>query len=87
MEDSMNCLRALREVKILNYLRQDNVVRMLDLLVPHDFSDFHEIYIAQVLISKSLVGLSSSSPLLTFARCFRNSWTRICTRSYSRGLS
>ncbi|XP_055388512.1 uncharacterized protein LOC129617161 [Condylostylus longicornis] len=44
-EDLIDCKRILREIAILNRLKHDNIVRTLDICVPHDLDKFDELYL------------------------------------------
>lgn len=44
-EDLVDCKRILREIAILNRLKQDNIVKTLDICVPNDLNRFDELYL------------------------------------------
>ena len=44
----MFCLRTLREMKLLRYFNHENIISILDIQKPRDFSSFNEVYIIQV---------------------------------------
>lgn len=44
-DDLIDCKRILREIAILNRLNHDNVIKLLDIVVPQDLSKFDELYI------------------------------------------
>eukprot|EP00922_Rhytidocystis_sp_ex-Travisia-forbesii_P060333 GHVS01089438.1.p1 GENE.GHVS01089438.1~~GHVS01089438.1.p1 ORF type:complete len:459 (+),score=53.65 GHVS01089438.1:334-1710(+) len=44
-EDLIDCKRILREIAILNRLNHENVVKVLDLVVPQDLQKFDELYV------------------------------------------
>lgn len=44
-EDLIDCKRILREVAILNRLQHDNIVKILDIVVPENLTKFDEMYI------------------------------------------
>lgn len=44
-EDLVDCKRILREIAILNRLKHDNIVKTVDICVPHDLNRFDELYL------------------------------------------
>ncbi|AOA64860.1 Mitogen-activated protein kinase [Komagataella phaffii CBS 7435] len=50
----MFCLRTLRELKLLKHFNHENIISILDIQVPYDFSSFHEVYLIQELMETDL---------------------------------
>lgn len=49
-DHSMFCLRTLREMKLLRYFNHENIISILDIQKPRDYSSFSEVYLIQVCI-------------------------------------
>lgn len=64
-EDLVDCKRILREVAILSRLRQDNVVKLLDIVAPGGMHCFNEIYIVMELADSDLKKLCKQDVVLT----------------------
>lgn len=54
-DHAMFCLRTLREIKLLRHFNHENIISILDILMPSSFEEFHEVYLVQV--RKSLICL------------------------------
>lgn len=66
-ENNEDAKRILREIILMRRLNHENIIRMLDLIPPHqDATDFEEIYIVQVslYIKKTPTTLSVFSLIL-----------------------
>lgn len=44
-EDLVDCKRILREIAILNRLRHEHIVKIVDIIVPENLNKFDEMYI------------------------------------------
>ncbi|EZG64224.1 mitogen-activated protein kinase [Gregarina niphandrodes] len=53
-EDLVDCKRVLREVAILNRLKHENVVKVVDVIIPNDLNKFDEIYIVLEIADSDL---------------------------------
>mmetsp|Transcript_44841 Transcript_44841/g.96692 ORF Transcript_44841/g.96692 Transcript_44841/m.96692 type:complete len:424 (-) Transcript_44841:362-1633(-) len=64
-EDLIDCKRILREICILNRLRHNNVVQILDIIVPTSLNTFDEIYFVMELADSDLKKLCKTDVTLS----------------------
>ncbi|GFZ50202.1 mitogen-activated protein kinase [Saitozyma sp. JCM 24511] len=53
-DHEMFCQRTLREIKLLRHFRHENIIAILDIIVPNHYRDFHEVYLVQELMETDL---------------------------------
>jgi len=65
-EDTIDCKRLVREIKILRHFRHDNVLGLVDILPPHgDMKDWKDVYIVSELMDTDLHYIIHSKQPLT----------------------
>mmetsp|Transcript_21138 Transcript_21138/g.45826 ORF Transcript_21138/g.45826 Transcript_21138/m.45826 type:complete len:421 (-) Transcript_21138:113-1375(-) len=64
-EDLIDCKRILREISILNKLKHNNVVQILEIVAPVDMNSFSELYIVMELADSDLKKLCKQDVTLT----------------------
>jgi mitogen-activated protein kinase 1/3 len=60
-EDTIDCKRILREIKLLRLLRQPNVVELIDILEPSDFENFESLYLVMEFAQSEIKKLIKSA--------------------------
>ncbi|KAI9567593.1 kinase-like domain-containing protein [Boletus coccyginus] len=53
-DHTMFCLRTLREIKLLRHFRHENIISILDILLPPSFESFRDVYLVQELMETDL---------------------------------
>jgi mitogen-activated protein kinase 1/3 len=53
-EHQTYCQRTLREIKILNRFKHENIIDIIDLLPPSSFEEFKDVYMVQTLMETDL---------------------------------
>ena len=61
-ENVTDARRALREIKLLHYLRHENVVQLLDLLRPPVKPGFNELYLVGARAYRHCIALPCTPP-------------------------
>jgi mitogen-activated protein kinase 1/3 len=64
-DDLIDCKRILREVAILSKLQHNNVVKLYDLVVPHDLHAFDELYVVMEICDSDLKKLCRTDVTLS----------------------
>merc|ERR1719229_1714566 len=64
-EDLIDCKRILREISILSKLQHNNVVRIIEIVAPHDLRKFDELYIVMELADSDLKKLCKQDVTLS----------------------
>jgi len=64
-EDLIDCKRILREISILSKLNHNNVVKIIEIVAPHDLNRFDELYIVMELADSDLKKLCKQDVQLT----------------------
>jgi len=64
-KDLIDCKRILREIAILDKLRHNNVVRIIEVVVPEDLRAFDEVYIVMELADSDLKKLCKQDVTLS----------------------
>ncbi|KAI9631752.1 mitogen-activated protein kinase [Dioszegia hungarica] len=53
-DHAMFCQRTLREIKLLRHFRHENIISILDIILPKSYTDFVEVYLVQELMETDL---------------------------------
>ncbi|KAF5234162.1 hypothetical protein FANTH_12264 [Fusarium anthophilum] len=53
-DNSIFCLRTLREMKLLRYLEHENIISTIDIQKPRDYESFSEVYLIQELMETDM---------------------------------
>lgn len=64
-DDLVDCKRILREISILSKLSHNNVVMIIEIVIPHDLPTFNEIYVVMELCDCDLKKLMKTDVTLT----------------------
>ncbi|KAL8250594.1 hypothetical protein R6Q59_034287 [Mikania micrantha] len=68
-DNRIDALRTLRELKLLRYLRHENVIRLKDVMVPIQRKSFKDVYLVYELMDTDLHQIIKSSQALTNDHC------------------
>jgi serine/threonine protein kinase len=68
-EDLVDGKRVLREIKLLGFLRHDNILHLRDLMRPRDLEKFEDLYVVTDLLDTDLHQIIRSKQRLTDDHC------------------
>ena len=78
-ENITDARRSLREIKLLQHLKHENVIQLKDILKPHTKAGFNEIYLVYELMDTDLHQIIRSNQPLT------DDHTQACARAKAGG--